>query len=271
MDISVVIPTIGDRNLKNTIDSINSSDIKISEIIICTIKKSELTINESKNVKVIYCKKRGQVNQRIEGFKKAKGKFVLQLDDDIILNKSCIRLLKNALKKNQNLAISPNIFEIHKNKSIYDYRLGIKNKITNIILGEKFNNKIGKITSSGFETYPLITNNSKGLVKTEWLLGGCVMHLRKNLILRNYFPFEGKAYCEDLFHSFELRKRNIDLYINPQATAFLELNSKKTNLYDFIKELKKDLLIRKQLVKKYNLNIVKMYLVYIIKCINYVK
>ena len=37
------------------------------------------------------------------------------------------------------------------------------------------------------------------------------MHRRENLILYDYYPFKGKAYAEDLFHSLLLKKKGVKL------------------------------------------------------------
>jgi hypothetical protein len=58
--------------------------------------------------------------------------------------------------------------------------------------------------------------------KVEWLAGGCILHRKENLITENYFPFSGKAYCEDLMHSILLRKNNIDLWITKNVVCELD-------------------------------------------------
>jgi hypothetical protein len=52
-----------------------------------------------------------------------------------------------------------------------------------------------------------------GVVETQWLPGGCVVCHREDLVLENFFPFAGKAYCEDLVHSLLRRKRGIRLWV----------------------------------------------------------
>ena len=96
MKVSVVIPTIGSRNLKKTLNSICSSSLKVNEIIISLPQDSnfEKTIYSSyKNLKFHISEFKGQVVQRIEGFKIAKNDLVVQLDDDIVLEKTCLELM----------------------------------------------------------------------------------------------------------------------------------------------------------------------------------
>ena len=145
---------------------------------------------------------------------------------------------------------------------IYNKKIGFRRKIFNFISHGKFNIMKGKITDSGFESYPILIENNQGVINTEWLVGGCVMHLKKNLILNDYFKFEGKAYCEDLYHSLLLKKNGVKLFIDSSAIAYLKIEKEKFISYIF--NLKNDIRIRKNLVLRENLNIYRMYFVYII-------
>ena len=272
MKLSVVIPTIGDRNLFPTLLSLNNSSIEINEIIISAPIKNKLNsieLQKIRNLKIHISKFKGQVLQRIEGFKIAKGDYILQLDDDIILNKNCIRLLFDELKNLPNASISPNVFLSENKNSIFSKKDSLKQKIFNLISGLKLYNREGRITISGFESYPEISSNSDLLTETEWLIGGCVLHHKKNLILNNYFNFSGKAYCEDLFHSLELRKNKIKLFIHKKASIFLDVNENKMDWNTFKKELFKDLRVRRFLVLNNKLSSTRMYLVYFFRCINF--
>tara|TARA_B100001173_G_scaffold214045_1_gene184772 strand:- start:127 stop:954 length:828 start_codon:yes stop_codon:yes gene_type:complete len=265
LKISIVIATIGNRNLIPTINSLNNNTIKPDEIIISIPSKDVDELQKLKlisNVKVIISKYKGQVRQRIEGFKNVKNDIVVQLDDDILLKEDCLERLINVLNNKRNCAVSPNLFDLKKKKSIYDRDQRLKRKFFNLVSHGKFNINKGKITNSGFEAYPIIRENNKEIVSTEWLVGGCVMHLKKNLILKDYFKFEGKAYCEDLYHSILLKKNGIKLFIDPSAIAYLKIE--KENILSYFSNLKNDIHIRKKLVLRENLNIYRMYFVYII-------
>ena len=48
-----------------------------------------------------------------------------------------------------------------------------------------------------------------GLIAVDWQSGGCVLHKKKNLILDDYYPFSGKAFSEDLIHSYLLKKEGL--------------------------------------------------------------
>ena len=278
-NISVVIPSIGTRDLTQTIKFINSSSIKIDEIIISVPNDIEIELFQKfSNIIIHKSKYKGQVAQRIEGFKIAKNKFIVQMDDDIILEKNCLEIMRNFIKNNHHIAISAHFHNIISKKSIYSkvdnrsfsnfFSLSKLNYFYNKI---KMGNKSylnGDISISGFETYPNFQNHKEPFV-SGCIPGGCVMHLRKNLILSNFFPFQGKAYCEDLFHSIALKQNNIKLYYHPDAKVFLELEDIKSNFKMFIKHLKADFAIRKNLVQQNKFSKSRMLLVYLIKLLSY--
>ena len=272
MKLSVVIPTIGDRDLFPTLLSLNNSSIEINEIIISAPNKNKLNsvkLQKIRNLKIHISEFKGQVLQRIEGFKIAKGDIIVQLDDDIILAKDCLELLYQKIITNPNVAISPNLIDSKSKRSIYEEKKGLKRFFFNKVMGLKNNEKTGKITKGGFESYPVLNSELDILLSSDWIVGGCVMHHKENLILHSYFNFSGKAYCEDLFHSIELKKRGVQLNLLPSAKAFLELNPKAPNINLFLKELKSDYRIRKVFVKENGLNYYRMVLGYFFIFLNY--
>ena len=285
MKISVVIPSIGNRNLIPTLRSINESSINVDEIIIsipCQVDINVDKFKKFKNIIVFNSKVKGQVAQRIEGFKIAKNDCVVQMDDDIILEKKCLEIMHDFFTNNHNAAVSAHFHDRISKKSIYSKVEGLsfsnsfflseldyfKNKIYNKIKTANNSNLNGDISISGFETYPNFQYHKEPFI-SGWIPGGCVMHLKKNLILSNFFPFQGKAYCEDLFHSIALKKNNIKLYYHLDAIAFLEIENIKSNFKMYIKHLKADFIIRTQLVEQNKLSKSRMFLVYLIKLFSY--
>ena len=268
-NISVVIPSIGTRDLTPTIKSLNSSSIKIDEIIVSVPYDIDIELFQNfSNIIVHYSKLKGQVAQRIEGFKVAKNDIVVQLDDDIILEKNCLEIMRDFIKKNNKIAVSAHFYDIANRKSIYDNLSTTKYNFLYYIMNGSKVGFSGIITRSGFETYPNF-NCDKSIISSEWIPGGCVMHLKKNLILYNFFPFHGKAYCEDLFHSISLKKNNIKLYYHTNAKAFLEIDNIKSNFKMFMGHLRADFKIRQKLVEQNNLSKSRMFLVYLIKLFSY--
>ena len=64
------------------------------------------------------------------------------------------------------------------------------------------------------------------------------MHHRKNLYLKNYYPFNGKAYYEDLIHSKILIQKNIKLFIIRDAICKTEFPIFPKKFNEFINYMK---------------------------------
>tara|TARA_B100000963_G_C22635791_1_gene677535 strand:+ start:3589 stop:4404 length:816 start_codon:yes stop_codon:yes gene_type:complete len=232
-NISVVIPSLGGKILIETIKSINSGSVFPDEIIIVIPKefKSNSIEIKAKNVKFLFTEHKGQVYQRCEGFKIAKHKYVLQLDDDVFLDKDCLRSLVKNIKKNTSIA--PIMCYKKSKKSVFYYSNNwFLNFLHWFIHGYKFGSKkMGTVSKSvlAFGHDNIVYENP--IVSSEWLAGGCILHNKENLILKNYFPFPGKAYGEDLIHSFFLKQNNISLLLNKNAICFIdEFDSSLYNL-----------------------------------------
>ena len=74
------------------------------------------------------------------------------------------------------------------------------------------------------------------IVGTEWLAGGCVLGFRNELITNNFFPFEGKAYAEDLLNSFLRKKKGINHNVVTPAQAFTDSPPNNLNFKEFFRE-----------------------------------
>ena len=85
--LSVVIPSLG-GNLHSSLEALNSGSLVPDEVIICLPNQNHSVNNSSeyKNITILYSEKYGQVYQRLYGFRKAKGNYILQLDDDAIVS-----------------------------------------------------------------------------------------------------------------------------------------------------------------------------------------
>ena len=99
--ISVVIPSVYEKSLFKTLNSINKSSFTPKEVIIVlpTQLKDIIDIkklSKYKNIKIEFSKKKGQVQQRIHGFKIASQPYVLQLDSDIIVKKKQLSYYTNS-------------------------------------------------------------------------------------------------------------------------------------------------------------------------------
>jgi hypothetical protein len=268
-NLSVVIATLGGRSLSGTIEQLNSGSVVPSEILIC-IPKQESSCVENlaySNVKIIHTVCRGQVYQRAVGFQLARGKFVLQLDDDLLVDTLCVEKLVNTLLSNsEKVAVAPSLvlattglscYHEPGNRTLFRIYFWIVNGIRGYVPGT--------ITKAGtcIGVDPALSD--KEIIEVEWVPGGCVMHYRSNLIFENYYPFGGKAYCEDLFHSYFLSQKGIKLFINTTALCYLLDDSTSPNSASgYWDVMCADLKVRKFFVRLSGKSIVRMYFHYLV-------
>jgi hypothetical protein len=121
----------------------------------------------------------------------------------------------------------------------------------------------GIVTKAGTEI-GVYTIGSDVSVDTEWLPGGCVLHNRRNLVLDDYFPFKGKAYCEDLIHSYYLSARAVRLVVSSKAVAYLDKPESGPALL-FFQALWNDLRARRYYVELTSRSKVRMYLYFLVR------
>ena len=221
---SVVIATLGNTNLIETIEQINNGILKPEEILVCIPKEYTSNVKNIlniKNVKIVPTNVKGQVQQRIEGFKLVKTDYTIQLDDDIYVNENCFNILIQKLKYfGKDSAVSPTLFFKKTKNSCYSNNY-FNSKLMRFIYSNNadVNGKISK-TGAVFGINLSLLDNEHA--ETEWLPGGCVAHYTKNLILENFYPFHGKAYYEDVYHSILLRKKSLKLLICKNAKCFID-------------------------------------------------
>jgi hypothetical protein len=228
------------------------------------------------NVKIVRTKFMGQVAQRLEGFRSAAGEFIFQTDDDIIFDRFCLHYLMNSMKSiDKYSAISPEFRFIETNQSVYSVNKkgSLLKRCYYWIINGKRGYEEGIVTLAGTECGNCPEDNEVGLRETEWLPGGGVLHHKTNLVLDNYFPFVGKAYCEDLFHSYYLRLKGISLFIHFGANAYLYKSDLPVNIgfKSFFNNLYCDYRIRKAYVLLSKRNIIRLYFHYIIRVLSFFK
>ena len=261
--MSVVIPSLG-GDLSKTLDSLNSGTVKPDEIIICVPNKSHSVKDLAiyKNIVVVYSEKYGQVYQRICGFKVANGDYILQIDDDIVVSSDCLELLMLSMINSQGtVAVSPCWFNLANSEPLHQCkRTGILMFSYYWILNGVRGYSPGEVSLAGtnFGVNPKEVHGE--IINVDWQPGGCILHNKKNLILDNYYPYEGKAYSEDLIHSHLLRKSGLSLFVVSRARCMTKLNLRLS----LRGELYRDFKAKLYFVKMANLSIVRMYLHYII-------
>jgi glycosyltransferase involved in cell wall biosynthesis len=273
--LSVVIASLGGKSLPITIESLNAGTIRPLEILVCMPDDDPSTpkLRKFDNVKILYSKKRGQVFQRAYGFRQAKHEFVLQLDDDMSVASNCLEILLEALQTlGPNTAVSPALINEATGRSVYERPKypGLLLAIYSWLMNGAQGYKPGSIDKAGSAIGIDPTLNNSRFIEVEWLAGGCVMHQRKNLILEDFWGRPGKAYCEDVLHSYLLRKKGLQLFVDTFARCELEVVKKgKITFSDFWRDFSRDYSARRYYMKRVSGVSVRMYLYYLIRFISY--
>ncbi len=223
--LSVVIATLGGDSLEKTIDHLNVGTIKPFEILICIPTEDAYRVNNFffKNVRIIKTLCRGQVAQRAIGFQKARGRYVLQLDDDVLLKEDALQELVEELQHlGRGNALAPLYYNAVTGRCIHEPKGGFSGWLfifwTYSICGAPWGLKrMGVVTAVGLNYG--VDGRHCGIkpFKTQWLPGGCVLCFSEDVIRENFFPYKGKAYCEDLMHSFLRTKKGICHWVIPSA------------------------------------------------------
>ena len=229
LPISLVICSIGEKILFEVLKQLQIGDYYIDEILIIIPKECSLPAHlDTHNYKYIFTNFKSQVKQRIHGFKMARNNIVMQLDTDCII--SCddiLNLYDNLIKLGRNNVVGPVYIDIDTNQCIHKFEKNFINKfkriITYFICGAKFGLKrMGTISKVG-SNYGVDPNYIKSdIFSVEWLPGGCAIYFKEDLILENYFPFKGKAYCEDLIHAYWLKQNKVKLWITKKSVCASE-------------------------------------------------
>lgn len=235
LPVSVVIPTLGGSSLAGTIECLNAGSQKPAEILVCVpefeAEQLDVAIRMIPNVRVIALPFRGQVAQRAAGFRETAQPFVLQADDDIQLSCGSLEILLEELRKlGPNNAIGPALVREGSRHPWAPYRKGVGGLLATLVAGLVHGppfgiSRMGKQTRSGWNfpvDYRHVTENP---FQVEWLPGGCILHHKESLVLNNYYPFDGKAYGEDLLMAQELRRRSVKLWVASSAFCGLERNN----------------------------------------------
>jgi hypothetical protein len=225
--LSVVIATLGDVWVKKTIDNLMQGSVVPQEILICIPAEREPNVAALANdvVKIVLTGVKGQVKQRAVGFQKATYPIVLQLDDDILLEKDTVKhLVAHIQQLGKGNVIAPAYYGKESGKCIHKFQGGfIKNLFDCVVCASAWGkHKMGTVTRLGINYGVDDALYNTDLVQTQWLSGGCVLSFKEDLITNDFFPFEGKAYCEDVYHSYYRRQAGTKMWVAVREKAFID-------------------------------------------------
>lgn len=271
--VTVVIPTLGRQCLEDTIRHLNAGTVVPKEILVCiphseTFRTCHLNVG---NVKVLPTDHKGQVYQRAIGFQNATYDFVLQLDDDIQVDRLCLESLLEQSIADPTAAVGALLICKQANDSPYKYN---KNSLVMSTYYRLLNGKNafvpGQISKSGREMGVSASDGGGERIAVEWLPGGCVLHRKHNLYLEDFYSFQGKAYCEDLFHSFYLSQKGVPLAIAPKAQCKIDcISSFASTPRAFYRGLVLEYRARKAFVRLTSRSLLRMHLYYIMVVARY--
>jgi len=270
--MTVVMATLGDDTLRRTIEQLNRGTICPAEILVCIPEKEAHRAANLlfANVKVIVTARRGQVAQRAIGFQKAAHDVVMQLDDDIRVDEHCVaRLLQTLQTHSPLVAVAPALRE-DGTEDMTRMKNPLFLKMFNYLCNGRKGFRMGAVSRAGhnfgYDQSPI----KEGVHDVEWFPGGCVMHFRKNLITENFYPFEGKAYGEDMLHCYHLAKKGIRLKVDLDAHCSLEnVSTASYGIREFTKMISGYYRSQKYFVKLSSRSSLRMHLFFAAFVFNY--
>lgn len=220
--ISFVIASVGRASLINTVNALLGAVDREAEII-CIFPPGcqfqwEPKQSERISIKIFIGPRRGQVRQRVYGIRKATGDYVIQMDDDQLINhRSLTDLLVYAETLGPGNVIAPwqipcdfNANEVGFEKSMSNAVRNFKHWICGARLGAA---KAGQLTKAGVGYWFPKRDDLPAIVETEWLPGGMVGSFRNDTNQYDYYPFSGRAYSEDLIQSWLWREKGCRLHL----------------------------------------------------------
>jgi GT2 family glycosyltransferase len=196
----------------------------------------------------------------------------MQLDDDVSVDHECVERLIRTLQKFPDAAVAPTLINSLTNESVYrmDHGDGVFRRIYHWLMNGKDGYREGTIQRSGSPLGIVPGDSASEWREVEWLAGGCVMHRKANLILENYFPFTGKAYCEDMIHSYLLAQKGVRLLIDSRAWCSLEVSPPlQRNWGAFLRETYDDFIVRRYYMRLSKRAPGRMYLYYLLLLFRY--
>ena len=238
-EVSVVIPSLGGSQLRDTITQINSGTLRPKEILICIPSEEVHKVDalSADNLRVILTPRRGQVAQRAAGFSEASSPIVMQLDDDIYLARNALETMAAALVSlGQGYVVGPVFYNSLTKAPLTQMRSGIagwaSSAYETLIRGLPWGRRrMGALSSIGAGGGVDPRFCDKAVFPTSWLPGGCVLGYRGGLVFENFFPFQGKAYSEDILHSYLRSKKGIGHVVDINAHATIDPPERRVSVH----------------------------------------
>ena len=269
--LTIVIPSLLSNINERWIDQVNKFNQQKINVIISIppnlIKTNKFINKFDKGILIITSDKKGQVNQRQYGYQFVKTEYLMHMDDDIFISIKNLTILLNQFESlPRKSSIAPRLIMKDDNK-----KEPFLEKYINLFLYGDAKPKPGSISKSTFDIPPNLPLNSSKLIESvDWIPGGISIIRKEHIIKDQYFNFEGKAYCEDLIHSYLLKNNGVKFFISNQAFYKTEIkNYKDLNIQDFMKFIKNDFKARNYYRKIIKNPLIPFFIAYCFLIINY--
>jgi hypothetical protein len=248
MFLSVVIATLGGPTLGPSIEVLNQGSVVPAEILVCIPEAESHRVQQFgyTNVQVVVTQVRGQVAQRAEGFRRAKGHFVMQMDDDIHVAVDCVeRLLETLQAFGPHATVAPALYVAGTGRSVYRQLDGPGWIVSTYywLMNGAMRYQGGFVDKScgAMGVDPQREPEGTRVKQVAWVPGGCVLQVREDLVTEEFFPFPGKAFCEDIIHSHLRSLRGLKMYVDLDAHCEIEVRyALSKDLRSYFSELQND-------------------------------
>lgn len=243
LPLSVVIASLGTDILLDTIESLISCSYRPNEIIICLPPRGKIAFilpQSTTLIRILHSTHRGQVHQRCCGLINASQLMVMQMDDDVILDQDTLHTLyQTLLHLGPGNVLAPYFRSRSNGSDSTIYNSGLKgflaSSFSTLVCGASFGLKrMGNISPAGIGYGISSSRSREPLIESEWLPGGACLSYSSDLITTNYYPFQGKAYSEDLIHSILWTRNGIRLWTVSDAHAFIADSLDSFLYYDLL-------------------------------------
>lgn len=250
--VAVVIATLGRDELNHAITLLNSGSVVPAEILVCVPdgRAVDARAIQHANVRIIVSEKKGQVAQRLAGFRQASCEYVLQMDDDMSVHPRCLERLLEGIAAHQGAcAVAPSLVYTDTGESIYQTLYSSHPSWLDRLIHGPDVRSPGRVTRAGYNVPLALCGTGSGRYRVDWLPGGCVLHRRDFLVLEDYYPFLGKAYAEDVLHSIRLRRSGVELVLVCDARCGIDRPAPRGSARGFLRDIYFELRWRRHLVK----------------------
>lgn len=203
--ISAIIPTTNRfAELATTLAALTSAEQIPDEILVVGIHSFPIpaTLIQNFPIQVFYESNPSAAKQRNLGARKARGNFLLFVDDDITPRGNALQLLAQSLDDIPGLAAVAG----HMEGSSHSRPGRLLNLYYRLQAGYSHPDYSAQIFGPAITTFPCYKDTNQVLIESKWLNSACVLY-RKELFTAHHFPeFEGYSPFEDAYLSASIAR-----------------------------------------------------------------